>query len=203
MKRCEECGSWEAECGSPTPVSDCQCARCLAAAVIRLQKERGVDHSFYKLVVEQRNRAWELKESLEAAVLQQTRELRSLTKKYEAALATANDEKVWRDANIRQLKCDVESVKAERDKALAEMKEEHDFLKHERDSYCSQAIQNGIKIIKAEEERDEARAEVERLTKRCVSAREVIALACPPNRISVSEERDFFAKKWQWLKDKP
>ena len=31
MKRCPECGSWEAECGSPVAVPGCGCARCLCA----------------------------------------------------------------------------------------------------------------------------------------------------------------------------
>jgi len=38
IKRCPECGSWEAECGSVMPVSGCGCARCLQAEVARLRK---------------------------------------------------------------------------------------------------------------------------------------------------------------------
>jgi len=32
MNRCDECGSWEAECANPEPVSDCGCARCAVVA---------------------------------------------------------------------------------------------------------------------------------------------------------------------------
>lgn len=28
--RCEECGSWDSECGSPKPILDCGCNRCLS-----------------------------------------------------------------------------------------------------------------------------------------------------------------------------
>ncbi len=36
--RCDECGSWEAECGSEKPVIGCGCARCANAEVRRLKK---------------------------------------------------------------------------------------------------------------------------------------------------------------------
>lgn len=39
-ERCDECGSWEAECSSEVPVLDCACARCLRAAVERAERER-------------------------------------------------------------------------------------------------------------------------------------------------------------------
>jgi len=37
MKRCPECGSWEAECGSEFPVPGCGCARCLSAELDRMR----------------------------------------------------------------------------------------------------------------------------------------------------------------------
>lgn len=37
--RCQECGSWDRACSSPTPVIGCGCARCLSATVDSLKKE--------------------------------------------------------------------------------------------------------------------------------------------------------------------
>jgi hypothetical protein len=34
--RCEECGSWDRECGSATAVEGCGCARCLSVTVVKL-----------------------------------------------------------------------------------------------------------------------------------------------------------------------
>lgn len=39
MDRCDECGSWEAQCGSDAPIKDCGCSRCLAVENKRLRKE--------------------------------------------------------------------------------------------------------------------------------------------------------------------
>jgi hypothetical protein len=36
--RCEECGSWDSECGSPKPILDCGCNRCLTHTNQLLQK---------------------------------------------------------------------------------------------------------------------------------------------------------------------
>lgn len=36
MNRCEECGSWDAECGNADAVDGCGCARCLSAKVLEL-----------------------------------------------------------------------------------------------------------------------------------------------------------------------
>ena len=38
VDRCPECGSWERECGSPTPVADCACNRCLRVRLANLEK---------------------------------------------------------------------------------------------------------------------------------------------------------------------
>jgi len=51
MNRCNECGSWEAECGSDTPVAGCGCARCANHRANQLEQtvntlERRLD-SFY------------------------------------------------------------------------------------------------------------------------------------------------------------
>jgi len=37
--RCEECGSWEAECASNTPVWDCGCVRCAGVRIAAQDKE--------------------------------------------------------------------------------------------------------------------------------------------------------------------
>lgn len=42
--RCQECGSWDRECSSPTAVDGCGCARCLSAKVAALE-EQGADEA--------------------------------------------------------------------------------------------------------------------------------------------------------------
>lgn len=37
--RCEECGSWEAECAADEPVWDCGCARCAGERVRKQDEE--------------------------------------------------------------------------------------------------------------------------------------------------------------------
>jgi len=39
MKRCDECGSWDAQCSSDTPVKGCGCARCANAELAVLRKD--------------------------------------------------------------------------------------------------------------------------------------------------------------------
>lgn len=37
--RCEECGSWEAECSADHPVKGCSCVRCLSHSYHELEKQ--------------------------------------------------------------------------------------------------------------------------------------------------------------------
>lgn len=39
-ERCQECGSWEAECSSEAPLPDCGCARCARVRLVLLTRER-------------------------------------------------------------------------------------------------------------------------------------------------------------------
>lgn len=39
FKRCEECGSWEAQCYSEIPVEGCGCRRCANAANVKLKSQ--------------------------------------------------------------------------------------------------------------------------------------------------------------------
>jgi len=39
IKRCEECGSWDAECSSDVPVEGCCCVRCARYRIAKLEEK--------------------------------------------------------------------------------------------------------------------------------------------------------------------
>lgn len=47
MNRCPECGSWERQCGSDTPVPDCRCVRCASVEIERLRDDLGRYRALY------------------------------------------------------------------------------------------------------------------------------------------------------------
>lgn len=75
IKRCQECGSYEAQCAADNPVKGCGCARCLSAENAALRKR-----------VEELELAVDVAESRKSHVL---RDLVARAEKAEAALKAA------------------------------------------------------------------------------------------------------------------
>lgn len=53
--RCVECGSWEAQCSSPTPVKGCGCARCLSHALVEEKNMRIMAEKFHDVAIKERD----------------------------------------------------------------------------------------------------------------------------------------------------
>lgn len=53
--RCIECGSWEAQCSSPTPVKGCGCARCLSSALVEEKNMRIMAEKFHDVAIKERD----------------------------------------------------------------------------------------------------------------------------------------------------
>lgn len=60
-ERCDECGSWDRECGNDKPVPDCHCARCLSEQVTRLQ-------ALERAALDTAKRNWDYGERLKKAL---------------------------------------------------------------------------------------------------------------------------------------
>ena len=75
--RCEECGSWDSECGSPKPILDCGCNRCLSHTNQLLQKNLKGLENFKVLPLEKKLEFLE-----QIGILEKDRDKYKLSKNY-------------------------------------------------------------------------------------------------------------------------
>lgn len=87
MNRCEECGSWEAECMADGPVVGCGCARCASAELARCRSELA------DVLAE--------RDAMQSIATQALREKADVERRWQEALAFWNEQDAKREARAK------------------------------------------------------------------------------------------------------